>query len=112
MSRIHAKSGKHQYFGLACHYCGRPATGHDHVIPVAHGGSDLASNLVPACTGCNSRKLNLSIERFRLNEAFRLQRMPIVFKFEDPPDPPRDFLMVGSKSFSQQMIQHNLPRGV
>ena len=45
-----------QYYGLPCHYCGRPADTADHVIPKAEGGSDDPSNLVPACRSCNGRK--------------------------------------------------------
>lgn len=39
-----------------CVYCGEPATCLDHVRPLARGGLEIASNLVPACQDCNSRK--------------------------------------------------------
>lgn len=39
-----------------CVYCGEPATCLDHVRPLARGGEETASNLVPACKDCNSRK--------------------------------------------------------
>lgn len=43
--------------GLPCHYCGTPNAGTvDHVIPVARGGTNDASNLVPACGPCNYSK--------------------------------------------------------
>lgn len=40
-----------------CAYCHhrRPLT-IDHVVPLARGGSHTASNVVPACQSCNSRK--------------------------------------------------------
>jgi 5-methylcytosine-specific restriction endonuclease McrA len=42
-----------------CHYChitcGRSVT-MDHVVPLSKGGSHTASNVVPACGHCNSRK--------------------------------------------------------
>lgn len=40
-----------------CAYCGkrRPLT-MDHVIPLSKGGSNTASNVVPACRSCNSSK--------------------------------------------------------
>jgi HNH endonuclease len=43
----------------ACHWCGQPATQADHLTPVARGGSNELSNLVPACQHCNlSRQAN------------------------------------------------------
>lgn len=45
-------------YGDRCAYCGvEPAVlTQDHVIPVSRGGSHTASNIVPACQECNSRK--------------------------------------------------------
>jgi hypothetical protein len=44
----------------ACRYCGRSAPDValtvDHVVPVTLGGSDHPTNLVTACTDCNSGK--------------------------------------------------------
>jgi 5-methylcytosine-specific restriction endonuclease McrA len=39
-----------------CVYCGAPATTVDHVVAVANGGTHELSNLVPACSPCNSSK--------------------------------------------------------
>jgi hypothetical protein len=43
-----------------CFYCRRPLSvgdwSLDHVIPVVHGGLDLASNLVACCARCNFEK--------------------------------------------------------
>lgn len=48
----------------ACRYCGATAPDVkltvDHVVPVALGGSDDASNLVTACAACNGGKSSLS----------------------------------------------------
>jgi hypothetical protein len=48
----------------ACRYCGAAAPEArltvDHVIPVALGGTDEASNLVAACADCNSGKSSSS----------------------------------------------------
>ncbi|GAC1376885.1 MAG: hypothetical protein NVSMB4_06000 [Acidimicrobiales bacterium] len=47
---------------FACRYCGLPAAGGvvqlhiDHVIPVAMGGTNDASNLTAACPDCNRGK--------------------------------------------------------
>lgn len=45
-----------EWFG--CFYCDGPLTDMqlDHVIPLARGGADDASNLVPSCAGCNLAK--------------------------------------------------------
>jgi 5-methylcytosine-specific restriction endonuclease McrA len=39
--------------GRACWWCGAWANTVDHVRPLALGGSDDMSNLVPACARCN-----------------------------------------------------------
>lgn len=48
----------------ACHYCGASAPEVeitvDHVIPVALGGKDEASNLVAACRDCNGGKTSIA----------------------------------------------------
>lgn len=45
-------------YGHRCAYCGcKPKRlTQDHVIPLAKGGHHTASNVVPACQPCNSRK--------------------------------------------------------
>jgi len=45
-------------YGHRCAYCGAPgvALSPDHVVPLARGGSNTLSNVVPACRECNSRK--------------------------------------------------------
>ena len=61
ISRVHL-------YGWRCFYCGKPLTpetlGKDHRIPLSKGGTDFASNLVPACKSCNSGKGNRSV-RYR-----------------------------------------------
>ena len=42
--------------GRTCAYCDRPATTHDHVMPILRGGTNYVGNLVPACRRCNSEK--------------------------------------------------------
>ena len=43
-------------YGGRCAYCERSYEHIDHVIPLAKGGSNWPSNLVPACAKCNHRK--------------------------------------------------------
>lgn len=45
-------------FGHQCAYCHRKMQKltQDHLTPLAKGGSHTASNVVPACTSCNSKK--------------------------------------------------------
>lgn len=45
-----------EFGGLCAYGCTRPATGLDHIWPVARGGESVLTNLAPACTTCNSRK--------------------------------------------------------
>jgi 5-methylcytosine-specific restriction endonuclease McrA len=47
------------HYGQRCFYCGRKMQRltMDHIIPLSKGGSHTASNIVPACLSCNSRKL-------------------------------------------------------
>ena len=40
-----------------CGYCNRRRSLYqDHVIPLAHGGEHVVSNIVPACWTCNAKK--------------------------------------------------------
>jgi 5-methylcytosine-specific restriction endonuclease McrA len=45
-----------EYFGGRCWICRGPYDTMDHVIPIARGGTNWASNQRPICTICNSRK--------------------------------------------------------
>lgn len=62
LERVYAKSG-----GL-CWYCGidRCDRTIDHVVPISSGGTDDESNLVGACTLCNSLKGVRTVEEFRV----------------------------------------------
>lgn len=56
--------------GFRCVYCGAPARTSrleiDHVVATANGGSDDSSNLVTACSTCNSGKSNVPLDQVRL----------------------------------------------
>ena len=51
-----------------CHWCGGHANTADHVTPIADGGGHELTNLVAACTPCNSAR---SLERNRAVQAER-----------------------------------------
>lgn len=48
------------YYGWMCVYCGKSLTdqtlSQDHAIPLCRGGTNFASNLLPACKRCNTSK--------------------------------------------------------
>jgi 5-methylcytosine-specific restriction endonuclease McrA len=48
------------HYGQRCVYCGRKMQRLtlDHIIPLSKGGNHTATNIVPACLSCNSRKNN------------------------------------------------------
>lgn len=66
----------------ACRYCGGHAPAVrltiDHVVPVALGGADEASNLVAACADCNAGKTSASPDQSLVaqvsDDAFRWAR--------------------------------------
>jgi len=47
-----------------CAYCGEPATGPDHIVPMSKGGKDASSNCVPCCQRCNNCKVNRTLVEF------------------------------------------------
>ncbi len=57
-----------------CQYCGGKATGFDHIIPLARGGTDDNDNKVPCCIECNRKKNDkpllyfLNMNRERIND--------------------------------------------
>lgn len=57
LTRAQWEEIKKQY-AYRCAYCGKKPMKltQDHVIPLARGGNHTASNIVPACKPCNSRK--------------------------------------------------------
>jgi 5-methylcytosine-specific restriction endonuclease McrA len=44
-----------------CAYCGQPMTTFDHIIPVSKNGHSRLTNLLPACTSCNSSKRDTDV---------------------------------------------------
>lgn len=48
-----------------CHYCNAPANTADHIIPTSKGGGNEVSNLLPACTKCNSTRQDKTLIRLR-----------------------------------------------
>jgi len=50
---------------LACVYCSGPFEHVDHVIPSSRGGTNDVTNLVPACTSCNTSKADKLLAEWR-----------------------------------------------
>ena len=62
-------------YDLCCAYCGEQQTEErrltrDHYISLTKGGSNYASNIVPACVSCNSKKKNRDPIEFMRSEGF------------------------------------------
>jgi 5-methylcytosine-specific restriction endonuclease McrA len=59
-----------QFYGWKCGYCAIPLTiktlTKDHRIPFILGGSNWASNLIPACNHCNAAKQGKHPKKFRM----------------------------------------------
>lgn len=57
-----------------CQYCGGVATGYDHILAIARGGTDTEENKVPCCSECNRIKNDkplvdfLNYNRERIND--------------------------------------------
>lgn len=62
-----------------CQYCGSKATGVDHIVAVARGGSDDQENLVPCCIKCNRAKNDKPLVSF-LNNHLELIDVSIVIQ--------------------------------
>jgi len=74
-------------FDHCCAYCG--AAEHrsaeleiEHVVPISKGGPHLLSNIVPACTSCNSSKRRQELETWMRQQPFfdqgRLDRIKLL----------------------------------
>lgn len=50
-----------------CFYCGEESFDltRDHIIPISRGGSNSIDNILPACSECNSKKHNRTLEEYR-----------------------------------------------
>ena len=56
----------HHRDGYRCAYCDRTDTRLelDHIVPLAHGGTNRVGNLITACRNCNQRKADQTLEQF------------------------------------------------
>lgn len=68
-----------------CSYCGKNLAGIpaalrsvDHVVPIALGGTNDATNLITCCKRCNDRKQDQSAYSFASDEAFQYISMQLV----------------------------------
>jgi len=62
--RISRSRSRQLWVSQKCVYCVEPATGIDHVVPRAAGGSDDERNLVPCCIRCNRYKNARNLTEF------------------------------------------------
>ena len=75
------------YFGGECAYCGCTMRKgmrltRDHLVPVAKGGKTIQSNIVPACSHCNSSKQDDEWREWFMRQPFFSQeRMNKIFKW-------------------------------
>lgn len=67
---------------FTCQYCShqhRPSSlTYDHVVPRSKGGDTSWSNVVTACTSCNNKKGDMSIEEFFKKYQLKLKKQPHV----------------------------------
>jgi 5-methylcytosine-specific restriction endonuclease McrA len=72
-----SRSNVYRRDGFACQYCGaRPGLSRltfDHVIPRSRGGRTEWTNIVTACSDCNTLKADRTLEQV----GFRLARKPV-----------------------------------
>ena len=55
-----------EYYGGKCIYCGSSERIEaEHRIPLARGGTNFASNLIPACRTCNARKATMTESEYK-----------------------------------------------
>ncbi|MEU9560331.1 HNH endonuclease [Streptomyces fumanus] len=47
-----------------CAYCDAPAEHLDHIKPIARGGRDVLSNVIPACADCNYSKADRTLAQW------------------------------------------------
>lgn len=80
-----------------CFYCGAPAGGHDHMLPVIRGGTGKVENLVPACNRCNCQKHSRTVDEYRLLAILTGKIKGQYFAGEKQREPVRDFLAVSSQ---------------
>jgi len=81
-------------FGESCAYCGsKQGLSQDHVVPISKGGMNNATNIVPACSSCNSSKSDHDMLTWYIVQSFysdaRLQRIVFYLKEVMPSVPYR-----------------------
>ena len=65
---------KVKQYNYRCFYCGLKMNrlSKDHIIPVAHGGTDTIDNIVPACMRCNQRKHTQALAEFKSGSTLKM----------------------------------------
>ncbi len=74
-----------EYFDYKCGYCRDWATCLDHIVPVAKGGTNHHTNLMPACKRCNSSKRHKDLKEWLATSRIAKEGMQRRWDYQPPP---------------------------
>ncbi len=76
----------------------------DHIVPLAKGGTNVKTNLIPACYTCNWCKDNMDIEEFRKEIKLRIQLQALMLQLHKPAFLPKEWLVTLKKYDPQNVV--------
>jgi 5-methylcytosine-specific restriction endonuclease McrA len=70
-------------FNYSCAYCGsNTKLSMDHIIPISIGGTNEASNIIPACSSCNfSKQASDMVEWYTTQVFYSKKRLENIIKY-------------------------------